>query len=105
MSAPKTLRTLVLPFAGRSRAMAGPWVGVRRWLSSSKHPAGFTPPSRVELEELRERVQEFTRREITEEVAARADRSSEFPTGMWRKLGEAGLLGVTVEAEVGGLAM
>ncbi len=29
-------------------------------------------------------------REIPEEVAARTDRENEFPSDMWRKLGEAG---------------
>ncbi|PHH86848.1 hypothetical protein CDD83_9673 [Cordyceps sp. RAO-2017] len=72
---------------------------------SSKHPKGFVPPTGEELEELRERVQEFTRRELPEEVAAATDRRNDFPSGMWRKLGEAGLLGITVDEELGGLGM
>ncbi|KAI4104620.1 MAG: hypothetical protein L6R37_003141 [Teloschistes peruensis] len=69
--------------------------------ASTKHPAGFSPPSTEDLTELRERVQEFTKdqlahfslalgREIPEEVAARTDRENEFPNEMWRKFGEAG---------------
>ncbi|KAL2161332.1 hypothetical protein VTH06DRAFT_8554 [Thermothelomyces fergusii] len=73
--------------------------------SSSKHPKGFQPPSQSDLAELRERVQEFTRREITEEVAAATDKSNSFPAGMWAKLGEAGLLGITADEDVGGLGM
>ncbi|KAL1982208.1 hypothetical protein VTN96DRAFT_1634 [Rasamsonia emersonii] len=70
-----------------------------------KHPKGFVPPTDDELLELRERVQEFTRREIPEEVAARTDQQNEFPAEMWRKLGEAGFLGVTADEEYGGLGM
>ncbi|KAF4589591.1 putative isovaleryl-CoA dehydrogenase [Ophiocordyceps camponoti-floridani] len=75
-----------------------------RWLSS-KHPRGFTAPTSEDLDELRSRVQEFTRREVTAEVAAETDRSNAFPDGMWRKLGDAGLLGITADEDVGGLAM
>lgn len=71
--------------------------------ASSKHPAGFEPPTPLGLEELRERVQEFTRREITAEVAAQTDRSNAFPNDMWRKLGDAGFLGITANEDVGGL--
>jgi len=50
-------------------------------------------------------VQEFTRREIPEAVAEKTDRDNEFPRDMWRKLGEAGFLGITVDEGHGGLAM
>jgi isovaleryl-CoA dehydrogenase len=73
--------------------------------ASSKHPKGFEAPSQDELNELRERVQEFTRREIPEEVAARTDKTNNFPNEMWQKLGDAGFLGITVDEDVGGLAM
>ncbi|KAI1626917.1 isovaleryl-CoA dehydrogenase [Exophiala viscosa] len=76
-----------------------------RAASTSKHPSGFTPPTTEDLYELRERVQEFTRREIPEEVAHRTDTSNEFPNEMWKKLGEAGFLGPTADEEYGGLAM
>jgi isovaleryl-CoA dehydrogenase len=59
---------------------------------ATKHPKGFVPPTEDELLELRERVQEFTRREIPEEVAARTDSQNEFPAEMWKKLGDAGLV-------------
>ncbi|KAI5300001.1 hypothetical protein KEM55_000551 [Ascosphaera atra] len=72
---------------------------------SSKHPAGFVPPTSDDLAELRERVQDFTRREISEEVAAKTDRENEFPADMWKKLGNAGFLGVTADEAYGGLAM
>ena len=73
--------------------------------SSSKHPKGFVPPSQSDLDELRERVQEFNRREIPPEVAAATDANNAFPLGMWERLGEAGLLGITADEEVGGLSM
>ncbi|KUJ09851.1 acyl-CoA dehydrogenase NM domain-like protein [Mollisia scopiformis] len=73
--------------------------------ASSKHPKGFESPSSSDLDELRERVQEFTRREITEEVASHTDKSNAFPNDMWQKLGDAGFLGITADEDVGGLAM
>ncbi|KAJ5908183.1 hypothetical protein N7495_000865 [Penicillium taxi] len=72
---------------------------------STKHPAGFTPPTEDELLDLRERVQDFTRREISVEVAAQTDAQNEFPSNMWKKLGDAGFLGVTADEEYGGLGM
>ncbi|KAL9014724.1 MAG: hypothetical protein Q9180_008929, partial [Flavoplaca navasiana] len=72
---------------------------------STKHPIGFSPPSTEELTELRDRVQEFTKREIPEELAARTDKENEFPNEMWRKFGEAGFLGITANEDYGGLAM
>lgn len=79
----------------------------QRWASTStsKHPQGFEPPSQADLEELRERVQDFTRRELTPEVAAAVDKSNNFPPEMWGKLGEAGFLGITADEDVGGLAL
>lgn len=73
--------------------------------ASSKHPKGFEPPSYDELSELRERVQEFTRREITPEVASHTDKSNAFPNEMWEKMGSAGFLGITADEDVGGLGM
>lgn len=87
----------------RSRIAAAP--EYRRWASTSKHPQGFVPPTQADLEELRERVQEFTRREIPPEVAAATDQSNTFPPEMWGKLGEAGFLGITADEDVGGLAL
>merc|ERR1712093_566479 len=66
--------------------------------ASSKHPKGFEAPSSADLDELRERVQEFTRREIPEEVAARTDRTNAFPNEMWQKLGDVGGLSMGYQA-------
>ncbi|KAF2834567.1 isovaleryl-CoA dehydrogenase [Patellaria atrata CBS 101060] len=76
-----------------------------RRAASSKHPQGFVAPTREDLDELRERVQEFTRREIPEEVAQKTDADNAFPKDMWKKLGEAGFLGMTADEGYGGLAM
>lgn len=77
----------------------------RRHASTSKHAQTFVPPTREDLDELRERVQEFTRREIPPEVAAAVDKTNNFPPEMWGKLGEAGFLGITADEDVGGLAL
>jgi len=56
------------------------------------------------LDMLRESVQAFAAAEIAPR-AAEIDRSNEFPMDLWRKLGDLGLLGITVEEDYGGSAM
>ena len=56
------------------------------------------------LDILRESVAAFAAREIAPR-AAEIDRSNEFPRELWPKLGQLGLLGITVEEEYGGTAM
>ena len=53
---------------------------------------------------LRRSVQQFAQAEITPR-AAEIDRSNRFPPDLWRKMGDLGLLGITVEEEYGGTAM
>ncbi|EWZ39748.1 acyl-CoA dehydrogenase/oxidase [Fusarium oxysporum Fo47] len=101
----RTFRSLARPVVARRFRPAVTLPAIQSRLHSSKHPKGFEAPSNEELEELRERVQEFTRREITEEVAAKTDKTNAFPAEMWQKLGEAGFLGITADEDVGGLAM
>ncbi|KAJ4298610.1 hypothetical protein N0V88_003640 [Collariella sp. IMI 366227] len=90
---------------GLTSRLATPSLQQQRRNASSKHPKGFEPPSQSDLTELRERVQEFCRREMTEEVASATDKSNSFPADMWGKLGEAGFLGITADEDVGGLAL
>ncbi|KAG5749138.1 hypothetical protein H9Q69_013986 [Fusarium xylarioides] len=101
----RTFRSLARPVVARRFRPAVTLPALQSRLHSSKHPKGFEAPSNEELDELRERVQEFTRREITEEVAAKTDKTNAFPSEMWQKLGEAGFLGITADEDVGGLAM
>ena len=50
---------------------------------------------------LRRTVREFAAEEIAPR-AAEIDRSNEFPNDLWKKFGDLGLLGITVEEEYGG---
>ncbi len=53
---------------------------------------------------LRETLQHFTAAEITPR-AAQIDRSDQFPMDLWRKLGDLGVLGMTVPEELGGAGL
>ncbi|TQV77506.1 isovaleryl-CoA dehydrogenase [Aliikangiella marina] len=50
---------------------------------------------------IRESVRAFAEKEIAP-IAAKVDEENEFPNDLWPKLGEMGLLGLTVEEEYGG---
>ena len=53
---------------------------------------------------IRETVERFTAQNITPR-AAEIDKSNKFPRDLWPKLGELGLLGITVEEDYGGAGM
>ncbi len=57
-----------------------------------------------EIDLLRQSVAHFASAEIAP-LAAQADEENLFPNALWRKLGEQGLLGLTVEEEYGGSGM
>jgi isovaleryl-CoA dehydrogenase len=56
------------------------------------------------IDMLRETVQQFAASEIAPR-AADIDRANQFPDDLWRKMGDLGLLGITVEEEFGGTSM
>jgi isovaleryl-CoA dehydrogenase len=57
-----------------------------------------------DIDMLRETVHAFAQAEIAPH-AAQIDRDNQFPMPLWRRMGELGLLGITVDEEYGGSAM
>jgi isovaleryl-CoA dehydrogenase len=57
-----------------------------------------------DIDALREAVWQFAQKEIAP-LAEATDRDNQFPMPLWRKLGELGVLGLTVEEEYGGTNM
>src|SRR5450432_2784034 len=56
------------------------------------------------IDMLRSTVQQFAATEIAPRAAA-IDHDNRFPEDLWRKMGDLGLLGITVDEEYGGTAM
>ena len=57
-----------------------------------------------DISALRETIRSFTQKEIAPRAAA-IDENNEFPNELWRRLGELGVLGMTVPEEYGGTDM
>lgn len=104
MSTPQVCRVLTNTLRQIHRSRPKPYLAGKRFISA-KHPLHFVPPTPEELTDLRDRVQDFRRREISETLAAETDSSNAFPSSLWQKFGEAGFLGITADQDYGGLAM
>lgn len=65
---------------------------------------GLTYSQDQVAEMLRQTVQDFVKDEITP-IAQQIDEENTFPRQLWPKLGQLGLLGITVEEEFGGSSM
>jgi len=57
-----------------------------------------------DMDMLRDSVASFAAKELAP-LAAEIDASNNFPAGFWRKMGDLGILGVTVDAQYGGVKM
>ena len=57
-----------------------------------------------EIDALRDAVHEFAQKEIAPRAAA-LDKNDQFPMDLWRKMGDLGVLGITVGEEYGGANM
>jgi len=71
-------------------------------LSNSLPPFDFDLGETAEM--LRESVASFATDHVGP-IAAEIDRNNEFPRSLWNKMGDMGLLGITVEEEYGGAGM
>ena len=76
---------------------------IRDIMGASDYPGlNFNLGETTEM--LRASVRDFAQTEIAPQ-AAQIDKTNEFPTQFWRKFGDLGLLGITVEEDYGGAAM
>ncbi len=68
------------------------------------HLPGLTFDHGEDIASLRAAIQQFAAAEIAPR-AAEIDRTDQFPMDLWRKMGDIGLLGITVSEEYGGAGM
>ena len=71
-------------------------------MASLYHELDFALGQDIDL--LRAHVQEFAKRDVAP-LAEAIDRDNAFPQDLWRKLGDAGLLGITVSEQYGGAGL
>src|ERR1700731_4440948 len=68
----------------------------------------FYPTLNFDLGETADSIRDAVRRFADDEIAPRAadiDRDNQFPMDLWKKLGDLGVLGVTVPEEYGGAGL
>ena len=70
----------------------------------SNLPENFNFNLGEETDALQESIKAFCDKEIAP-LAEDIDKSNDFPSELWRKLGNMGLLGITVEESFGGSAV
>src|SRR3954454_22028561 len=68
------------------------------------HLPGLSFDHGEDIAALRNTIAQFARAEIAPR-AAEIDRRDQFPMDLWKKMGDLGLLGVTVDEQYGGTAM
>lgn len=68
------------------------------------HLPGLTFDHGEDIAALRESIQQFAAKEIAP-LAEEMDRTDQFPMPLWKKLGELGVLGMTVAEQYGGIDM
>ena len=71
-------------------------------ISMNYHPLNFHLGEEIDL--LGETLRAFCQTEITPR-ARQIDQSNDFPSDLWRKLGDLGLLGITIPQQYGGADM
>ena len=68
------------------------------------HLPGLTFDHGEDIAALRESIQQFAAKEIAP-LAAEMDRTDQFPMELWKKMGDLGVLGMTVKEQYGGIDM
>ncbi len=71
-------------------------------MSTSYQSLNFHLGSEIDM--LRESVSKFCQSELADRAAS-IDRDNCFPEDMWKKMGDMGLLGITIDEEYGGLGL
>ncbi|KAH8099545.1 acyl-CoA dehydrogenase NM domain-like protein [Cristinia sonorae] len=88
----------------RRQAMR-PWTrpGLLQRRSASQYNAELAGLTEAQAE-FRNAVTEFAQKEVAP-LAAEVDKSNNFPADLWEKMGDMGLLGITVSPDYGGLEL